>query len=619
MLFCSAAQAATVTVDPWTPIFKGIDIAGGQQQATVGGEFNHRTLCYRIDLSDPDVVLFTTPRCTNCSGYDTLAQSTSLFLEEYGVQVAINGGFYSSSLGPNDVPAGTPEDVRGLAISKGALVSSADDPTRAATFLFTTNNETLFVPNNNPPVGTEGMFTAISGDRTLLTNGVVSQNPNPNDRDPRSAIGISEDRRYLYLMTLDGRQAGWSDGADWYSTALWLQRFGAFEGINIDGGGSTTMAMADCQGKAVRLNRSSFVAAYGRERIIGHNFGVFAPPLPSELKNLHITPGQTTAVITWETESESTTQVGYGLTSAYGNSTPLDDRPTRKHVATLAGLAQGSNYFFNAISTSSSGTSTQACRFTTLTSLSRTELFGITKSWTYTTNNLDGVNWKAPGYNDTGWMGEGPGLLYVLETRATVSPRNTEMPPTSGTSIPRTYYFRTHFEFSGGTDGLSLMFSNYVDDGAVFYLNGAEVHRLRMPAAPTVIVNSTVASGFPCVGNIQSGDANTTCPDVFSISGNLVNNLVQGNNVIAVEVHNATGFDLVFGSALAKITPFLVAPNLTIWTEGDVTTLFWNGEGFALQSSQDLSSPNNWADVAGAPQSPVSVTNATSTFYRLKN
>lgn len=613
-----AASAATLIVGEWTPIFKGIELATGQQVATQGGEYNLRLLCYRVDLTDPDVVLMTTPKCTNCGTFDTLAQNTSLFLEETGVQVAINGGFYSDSLGPTDQPVGTPVEVRGLSISKGTLVSPANDPTRAATLMFTADNQPTFLPNNATGLDTNGIFTAISGDRPLLTNGVIAQAPAPNDRDPRTALGVSEDKHYLFLMTVDGRQTGWSDGADWYSTADWLKRFGAHEGINVDGGGSTTMSMADCQGKAVRLNRSSFVAAYGRERNIGHNFGVYAAPLPSELKNLIINPGGSTATITWETDFEATTQVEYGATASYGSSTPLDERLKHKHVVTIGGLTAGSDYFFNAISTGGSGTYTQACRFTTLTSLSRTPLFGLNQSWKYTTNNLDGVNWKTGAYNDSAWLGEGPGLLYALETSTSVAPRNTQMPPAAAPS-PRTYYFRTRFNFSGSKDGVSLMFSNYVDDGAVFYLNGTEVYRLRMPAAPAAILNSTSATGTPCTGTTQVGDAATFCPDVFTISGNLLSGLVQGENVIAVEVHNATGNDLVFGTALIQLSTVQTAPQLNIWTEGDFTSLFWNGSGFILQQSSDLGSPASWFDFPGASASPVTITNTTSTYFRLRN
>ncbi len=615
VLAAFASHAATVIVNPWTPVFKGIDLASGQQIATLAGEPNLQLLCYRVDLSDPEVIPFTTAKCTNCAPYETLAQNTSHFLEQYGVQVAINGGFYQSSVGPNDVPIGTPENVRGMAISLGNVVSQADDPAHAATILISDSRVPTLIPVNNPPVSTIGVHTAISGDRVLLTNGVVAPAPNPNDRDPRSAVGFSEDGRYLYLMTLDGRQPGWSDGADWATTAQWLRNFGAYQGINIDGGGSTTMVMADCQGKAVRINRSSFVAAYGRERIIGHNFGVYAPPLPSDLKTLRVMPGQTTANVTWETVFEATTQVEYGTTINLGSFTPLDIRPKRRHVATLTGLSQGSNYFFRALSTHVGGVATQSCQFTTTSEQIRTELFTLTKPWKYTTNNLDAVNWKNLTYNDSAWLGEGAGLLYVLENSLQVAPRNTQMPPTSGTSIPRTYYFRTRFNYSGPTAGVSLMFSNYVDDGAVFYLNGTEARRLRMPAAPTVITYATTPNGTPCAGTAQNGDAATICPDVFTIGAS---NLVQGENILAVEVHNGTGTDLVFGCSLATITAAQIAPRLNIWAENALSTLFWNGDGFILQGSGGLNDAGNWNDLPGTTQSPVAVTNSATTFFRLR-
>jgi len=168
-----------------------------------------------------------------------------------------------------------------------------------------------------------------------------------------------------------------------------------------------------------------------------------------------------------------------------GSATPLDSRLTTNHVATLTGLAQGSNYYYRAVSEGETETFSAACRFTTLRPLSVSEMFPLTQSWAYTTNNLDGVNWKTASYDDSGWMGQGPGLLHVLETSAGVAPKNTVMPPlTTGLGIPRTYYFRTHFNFTGDKSAVSLIFSNYVDDGAVFYLNGIEAGRVRLPSGP---------------------------------------------------------------------------------------------------------------------------------------
>jgi hypothetical protein len=208
-----------------------------------------------------------------------------------------------------------------------------------------------------------------------------------------------------------------------------------------------------------------------------------------------------------------------------------------------------------------------------------------------------------------------------MEASTLVAPKNTVLPPGVGTPIttpiPRTYYFRSHFQFSGEIP-TGLMFSNYIDDGAVFYLNGAEVRRLRVPAAPTVITNYTPANGSPCAGTAQAGDAVTHCPDVFVIGGNLLTNLVRGDNVVAVEVHNVpTANDLVFGTALIALSPPLVVPQLYLLREANLATLYWDADGFTLQQSPDLST---WTDVSGtAAQSPVTLTNSGSVFYRLRN
>lgn len=61
-------------------------------------------------------------------------------------------------------------------------------------------------------------------------------------RAPRSVAGISKDSTYLYLVTLDGRQAS-SDGATLQELAELMIRLGLHDAFNLDGGGSTTMVV----------------------------------------------------------------------------------------------------------------------------------------------------------------------------------------------------------------------------------------------------------------------------------------------------------------------------------------------------------------------------------------
>jgi glucose/arabinose dehydrogenase/mono/diheme cytochrome c family protein len=87
-----------------------------------------------------------------------------------------------------------------------------------------------------------------------------------------------------------------------------------------------------------------------------------------------------------------------------------------------------------------------------------------------------------------------------------------------------------------------LTFSNIVDDGAVFYLNGVEVQRLY------VTNGVPVTYGSFCTNHEAAGF------DVFTLGGAAVtNNLINGDNVLAVEVHQSTAgsSDIVFGCALS--------------------------------------------------------------------
>src|SRR6266702_4424278 len=549
VLLSLAASPASVIVNPWVPIFKGIDHATGTETNAVNIYLLVNAL--RIDLHDPDVQMFTDPPCTNCTfPNETIGYSTSSFLKTYGVQVAVNANFYNPCCFYND---GIQMDVIGLSISKGRVVSAQEGPSDASNVMFTTNKQVIMISTTWPPTNTTGIYTAVSGHYPLVTNGVNFSYSYTNDtidiyihqRQPRTAAGVSQDGRYLYLITIDGRQSG-SDGAIDPQTADWLIRFGSYNGINLDGGGSTTMVMADCAGSPIQLNIPIDQGIPHHERVIGNHLGVFAKPLPGFINDLNVIPASTTATISWTTVSNATTQIAYGLGTNYDALTPLDSALVTSHSVTLSGLAPGTNYYFQAISTVDAARYTAECYFETTNHF--VMLFDFTQSWQYTTNNLNGIKWQLPAYTELGWLGQGPGLLYI-ETNALVSPRNTPLPGVSG-ALPPTYYFRTHFTFTNRAAGVSLLFSNFIDDGAVFYLNGVEIQRVRLPAAPTVITYTTLTTTFPCTGD-------ATCPDVFTISGDLITNLVTGDNVLAAEVHqvSTTSSDIVFGSALFSTAP----------------------------------------------------------------
>jgi hypothetical protein len=196
-----------------------------------------------------------------------------------------------------------------------------------------------------------------------------------------------------------------------------------------------------------------------------------------------------------------------------------------------------------------------AARAVTTTNIALT----ITSAWRYQTNNLDAMPaWKSPAYDDSAWAGPGNALLYI-ETAPLVAPKNTPLPERPGGGPMLTYYFRTTFTVTNAAQVTSLVFSNLIDDGAVFYLNGVELQRVRMDAGPVFYTN--LANALPPSGDITNYES-------FLISGALLNTLVDGTNTLAAEVHQQapTSSDIVFGSAVAVVSDDGVIPSVVTLT-----------------------------------------------------
>ncbi|HUF26335.1 MAG TPA: phosphodiester glycosidase family protein [Gemmatimonadaceae bacterium] len=63
-------------------------------------------------------------------------------------------------------------------------------------------------------------------------------------RHPRTAVGIGAGGRRLFLVVVDGRQPPYSDGMTLGELAAFMRALGADDALNLDGGGSTAMAVA---------------------------------------------------------------------------------------------------------------------------------------------------------------------------------------------------------------------------------------------------------------------------------------------------------------------------------------------------------------------------------------
>lgn len=175
-----------------------------------------------------------------------------------------------------------------------------------------------------------------------------------------------------------------------------------------------------------------------------------------------------------------------------------------------------------------------AANMNLLTTVTRHDLVAMDGRWSYDQSGTEpDITWREAGFDDGGWP-TGAALLYV-EGSSLPAPKNT--PLTLGKT---TYYFRTHFTFDGDPSAVDrLEFTTVIDDGAVVYLNGVEVQKIRL-------------SGTVSYGTWATSIDNAVL-ESFSVPSDA---LLNGDNVLAVEVHqtSSSSTDIVFGLSLEAVS-----------------------------------------------------------------
>ena len=109
----------------------------------------------------------------------------------------------------------------------------------------------------------------------LILSGEIVPDLNDSKLQPRTAIGINKNGRWLYLVVIDGRQPFYSMGATYKELAKLLKDFGAAFAMALDGGGSSTMVIEDANGGLVILNSPIDSYIPGRERPVANHLGIF--------------------------------------------------------------------------------------------------------------------------------------------------------------------------------------------------------------------------------------------------------------------------------------------------------------------------------------------------------
>ncbi len=244
----------------WSPYAKSIQILFGSV-ASPALEFT----AIRADLNDPTIEI-----CVSAPGERVgviPSNKVTTFAAQSGSVVTINANPFS----PVSTAEGEPRTISGIAVSAGRVVAHPDP--RYAAALISPENAISIVEQRDIR-DLSAVYNAVGGFFVVLKSGrAVGIHP---QRHPRTALGADASGKVLYMLVVDGRRAA-SVGTTEYETGLLLNLLGAENGLILDGGGSTAMALRS-DGRVVLGNVPIHDGIPGNQRAVGTCLGLRIKP-----------------------------------------------------------------------------------------------------------------------------------------------------------------------------------------------------------------------------------------------------------------------------------------------------------------------------------------------------
>jgi exopolysaccharide biosynthesis protein len=121
----------------------------------------------------------------------------------------------------------------------------------------------------------------LAGSQILVKDGKSTVQQGAGGLHPRTAVAVDAEGETLWLIIVDGRQRGYSEGVTLEELAGIAMEWGADRALNLDGGGSSTLVIADGEG-ARALNSPIHTRIPTRQRPVANHLGVYAQPIEEQ-------------------------------------------------------------------------------------------------------------------------------------------------------------------------------------------------------------------------------------------------------------------------------------------------------------------------------------------------
>jgi hypothetical protein len=233
-----------------------------------------RLFVAEIDLTDPKLCLRVSPGGPDPDGpgewQTTLMQPTRIAARE-DMALVVNGDFFRAR-GVKDAE-GTNSAFRteiwsavsGPAVTDGKVWATSTN--RRPCLVVSKNREVTIEMRDRPH---RNDWEVLAGNTMLVEAGVAVPHTNQL-RHPRTAVGLDAKRTRLVILVVDGRKPGIAVGMSYNELAAEMIRLGCRQALNLDGGGSSVMAIRDpATAEFHILNEPTD----GRERAVANVLGV---------------------------------------------------------------------------------------------------------------------------------------------------------------------------------------------------------------------------------------------------------------------------------------------------------------------------------------------------------
>lgn len=233
-----------------------------------------------IDLTRRDLK-FAVTRGDQSRGMEYVGKRTSTTVGELDAVVGINASYFlpfaGGSAGGDDYypKEGEPVNASGAVLASGETVSPPEDDLDIRVNAMVCFQK-LRIQIEDGQVCPAGFTDGVAAGPRLLADG----NPKSFARfdqnyasslHPRTALGVSDDGTRAWLVVVDGRQKGYSEGISLDALTQLFANLGATNAINLDGGGSATLAISGEDGYPEILNRPIHTGVAGRERPVANH------------------------------------------------------------------------------------------------------------------------------------------------------------------------------------------------------------------------------------------------------------------------------------------------------------------------------------------------------------